>query len=282
MLLNIKYKNQYIITSKNTFKSIKNNSALIVLKNGLDSGASNTREPGYPREGHKLLSKNSVANERINTFPKANVQPSEDPILEIPLSEFKHILADLSLTYNLVAETIRDRGILRGRELSKMITEASNSLKATQSPVEKIILLNARTRRLLSKITEALKTRPSPEAGRVIRVCSKLQARAVQILDYLKNYGTDEPTGKRDISLDSQQARLIFKGADKEAVSRRDTIRAMRRAEALWPALTLAHRPNDGRQTMRLTIHREDLSCGPEMAYCSTWQRSKESVGLAL
>ena len=174
-----------------------------------------------------------------NTSPKADfVQPSE-PVLEIPLSEFKHILEDLTLTYNLVAETVRDGGILRGRELAKMTTDASNSLKATRSPIEKVILLNAHTRRLLSKITEALKSRPSQEGGRVIQVCTKVMARAVQIIDYLKTYGEGDPSGKRDVGLDSQQARLLFKGADKEGVSRRDTIRAMKRAEALWPALTL-------------------------------------------
>ena len=120
------------------------------------------------------------------------------------------------------------------------------------------------------------------ESGRVIQVCSKIQARAVQIIDYLKAYGNDEPTGKRDISLDSKQARLLFKGADKEAVSRRDTIRAMKKAEKLWPAMTCAHRPNDGRQTMRLIILQEYLGCGPEMGYSNLWQRSRENIGLSL
>jgi len=214
--------------------------------------------------------------------PEDNVQPSEYPVLEIPLDEFKAILSDLTTTYNLVAELVRGSAILRGRELARMTTEASNGIKATQSPVEKVLLLNAHTRRLITKIREALKSRPSPEGGRVIQVCSKIQARAIQILDYLRTYGEGEPTGKRDVGLDSQQARLIFKGADKEKVSRRDTIRAMKRAEALWPALTLAHRPNDGRQTMRLTIPREDLRDGPEMGYCDLWQRSRGSTGLAL
>ena len=106
-----------------------------------------------------------VANAGINSFgnqlPKTSVSLSEDPVLEIPLSEFKHILEDLTLTYNLIAGTVRDAGILRGRELARMTTETSNSVKATGSPVEKVILfLNAHTRRLLSKITEALKIRP--------------------------------------------------------------------------------------------------------------------------
>jgi hypothetical protein len=99
----------------------------------------------------------------------------------------------------------------------------------------------------------------------------------------VKTYGEDcELQGKRDVSLDSQQARLLFSGKSKERVSRRDTIRAMKRAEALWPSLTCAHRPNDGRQTMRLIIPREDLGCGPEMGYSDLWQRSDRSVALSL
>ena len=222
---------------------------------------------------------------KINTFgnkPKADFESPSAPILEIPLSEFQAILADLTLTYNAVAEMIRDSAILRGRELAKMTAEASNGLKVTGSPIEKVILLNAHTRRLLTKIRDALKSRPSQEGGKVIQVCTKIMARAVQIIDYLKTYGEGEPTGKRDIALDSQQARLIFKGADKEKVSRRDTIRAMKRAEALWPALMLTHRPNDGRMTMRLTIPREDVRDGPEIGYCTTWQRSRGSIGLSL
>ena len=228
----------------------------------------------------------NVAEHGIKTFrtndSKDQAPTSEDPILEIPLSEFKAILADLTTTYNMVAEMVRDSAILRGRELAKMTATAQSSLKATQSPTEKILLLNAHIRRLLTKVREDLKSRPSPEGGRVIQVCTKIQARAVQILDYLKTYGEGDPTGKRDVSLDSQQARLIFKGADKEKVSRRDTIRAMKRAEALWPAMTCAHRPNDGRQTMRLTIPREDLKDSPEIAYRTTWQRSERRIGLAL
>jgi hypothetical protein len=210
-----------------------------------------------------------------------NVSP-EDSIIEIPVSEFQGLLNELTTTYNMVVEMVRDSAILRGRELARMTTEASNSIKATGSPIEKVLLLNAHTRRLLAKVREALKTRPSPESGRVIQVCSKIMARAVQIIDFIKAYGNDEPDRKRDISLDSKEARLIFKGADKVTVSRRDTIRAMKRAEKLWSALQCDHRPNDGRMTMRLTISREDLSCGPEFGYRNSWQRSGENIGLCL
>ena len=45
------------------------------------------------------------------------------------------------LTYNQLAELVRDAGILRGRELARMLTRASDSLKATRSPIEKLMLV---------------------------------------------------------------------------------------------------------------------------------------------
>jgi hypothetical protein len=227
-----------------------------------------------------------IALAKINSFASKAEQngfvSTEDPILEIPVSEFQSLLKDLATTYNQIAEAVRDAGILRGRELARITEDNSRALKAEKSPTTKFLLLNAYIRQLLTKIREALKSRPE-DGGKVIQVCSKIMARAVQIIDYVKTYGEDcELQGKRDVSLDSQQARLLFSGKSKQRVSRRDTIRAMKKAEALWPALTCAHRPNDGRQTMRLTIPREDLVCGPEMGYCDLWQRSDRRVALSL
>jgi hypothetical protein len=212
---------------------------------------------------------------------QTNVSPGEH-VLEIPLSEFQGLLKELADTYNQIAETIRDAGILRGRELARLTEDNSKALKAERSPTSKFLLLNAYIRQLLTKIRGALKGRLSPETERVIQVCSKIMARAIQIIDYIKTYSEGAPTGKRDISLDSQQARLLFSGKSQEVVSRRDAIRAMRRAEKLWPALACGHRPNDGRMTMRLTISREDLECGPEMDYCSYWQRSNGRIAVSL
>jgi len=224
---------------------------------------------------------------QINTFgstsPKADFVPPDDPILEIPVSEFQGLLNELTTTYNLVAEMVRDSAILRGRELARMTTEASNSIKATGSPIDKVLLLNAHTRRLLTKIREALKSRPSPEVGRVVQVCSKIMARAIQIIDYVKNEIQDDSFKRKEISLDSQQARFLFSGKNPEKVSRRDTIRAMRTVEELCPAMTCDHRPNDGRQTMRLTAKVEDLKdTPPTIEYRDLWQRSDRRVALCL
>ena len=225
-----------------------------------------------------------IANARINTFgtsPKANIASPDDPILEIPLSEFQGLLEEMVLTHNQIAEMIRDAGALRGREISKMVTRTSDSLKATRSPMEKLQLLNAYIRQLLVKVREALKNRPE-EGGKVIQVLSKIQARAIQIVNYIKTTIQDDPLRRKEIALDSQQARILFSGACGEPVSRKETIRAMRRAEVLWPALNCGHRPNDGRQTTRLTAKVDELKEAPIMGYRDLWQRSDRRVALSL
>ena len=225
-----------------------------------------------------------IASAKINTFgpsPKAGFVPPDDPILEIHASELQSLLNEMVLTHNQIAEMIRDTGILRGRELSKIVTRASDSLKAARAPMEKLQLLNAYIRQLLTKIREALKSRPE-EGGKVIQVLSKIQARAIQIVDYIKTTVQDDPLRRKEIALDSQQARILFSGASGEPVSRKETIRAMRRAEAFWPALKCGHRPNDGRQTMRLTAKVEELKDVPIIGYRDLWQRSDKRVALSL
>jgi hypothetical protein len=181
-----------------------------------------------------------------------------------------------------MAEMVRDAGILRGRELARLTEDHTQALKAEKSPITKILMLNAYIRQLLIKVRDRLSSMPTPEKSKVVQVCSKIMARAIQIVNYIKTYGDDDPQGKRDVSLDSQGARLLFTGKTGEPVSRRDTIRAMKRAEALWPALKCGHRPNDGRQTMRLTIDRKDLGIVPEFGYCDTWQRSDRCVSISI
>jgi hypothetical protein len=57
----------------------------------------------------------------------------------------------------------------------------------------------------------------------------------------------------------------------------------MRTAEKLWPVMTCDHRPNDGRQTMRLTAKVEDLKDMPPIIdYRDLWQRSDRRVALCL
>jgi hypothetical protein len=212
--------------------------------------------------------------------PKADFVPPDDPILEIPTSELQSLLNEMVLTHNELAELVKESGILRGRELARLTEEHAGTLKAERSPLAKLLLLNAYIRQLLTKIREALKTRPQ-EGGKIVQVCSKIMARAVQIVDYIKTITQDDPK-RKEIALDSQQARILFSGAGGEHVSRKETIRAMKRAEVLWPALRCGHRPNDGRQTTRLTAKVEEMQNAPIMGYRDLWQRSERCVSLSV
>jgi hypothetical protein len=225
-----------------------------------------------------------VDTTQINTFglsPKADFVPPDDPILEIPLSEFQNILKDLVLIYNQMAEATRDAGIIRGRELARLTEDHSRALKAERSPITKLLRLNAYCKQLLTKIREALKNRPA-DGGKIIQVASKIQARAIQIVNYIKTTIQDDPLRRKEIALDSQQARILFSGAGGELVSRKETIRAMKRAEALWPALRCGHRPYDGRQTTRLTAMVEELQDCSILGHRGLWQRSDRRIALSL
>ena len=220
----------------------------------------------------------------INSLPshamQADFVPSEDPVLEIPASELQSLLNEMLLTHNELAELVRNSGILRGRELARLTEDHALALKAERSPTTKLMLLNAYIRQFLTKIRDSLKTRPQ-EDSKIVQVVSKIAARAIQIIEYVKAITQDDPK-RKEISLDSQQARILFSGAGGEPVSRRDTIRAMRRAEALWPSLQCGHRPNDGRQTMRITASVDELQDSPVMGYRDLWQRSGRNVSLSL
>ena len=202
----------------------------------------------------------------------------DDPILEIPASELELVLREATDFFNQTATLVEEAGILRGRELARWIARASASLKATGSPTEKFMLIFAYLRQLLAKLREVLKSRPR-EGGKIVQVVSKIQARAIQIIDYIKTTVEEAPK-RKEIALDSQQARILFSGAGGEPVSRKETIRAMRRAEVLWPALRCGHRPNDGRQTTRLIAKVEDLQDTPP--HCDQWQRSGRRIALSL
>lgn len=220
-----------------------------------------------------------LADARINSFGPS--PEADEPILEIPLSELEHLLKALAETYNQIAEVVRDAGILRGRELARVTANHTQALRAEKNPMFKLQLLNAYIRQHLNRIREALKARPTVGGGKVVQVVSKIAARAIQIIDHIKAVARDDPK-RKDISLDSSHARTLFSGADGEQVSRKETIRAMRRAEKLWPALECSHRPNDGRQTMRITARAEDVAYAPEVDHCFSWQRSSQSIGLSI
>ncbi len=178
--------------------------------------------------------------------------------VEIPLSELQGFFNELIHTFNALNDLLKDQGILRGRELAELNTRANQSVKATKSPVEKLLLLNAHIRQQISHVRKALQARPpasSTDQGVIRQAISKIQLRALAIVEHVKVLAE----GKEKIAFNSGQARDYLAGREGKPPSRRDTIRAFKRAEKICPALACDHTPNDGRQTTRLTAKAEDL-----------------------
>ncbi len=217
----------------------------------------------------------------MNTAIDQPFASSEDEqIVELPVSGLNLVLEDLASIYNNKVETLRKCGIMPGRELARVIESNTLSLRAEKDPMQKMLLLHAYIKQLDSRIYAALNTK-TLGAGKNINVTTKIKARALQIIDYVRVFIADDPK-RKEISLDSSQCRILFSGKDNSGkISRRDTIRAMQRAWQYWPDLRLEHRPNDGRQTMRLIGSIMDLSISPEFEYKdekpkgSIWQRSR-------
>lgn len=204
-----------------------------------------------------------LANARIKAFgsPKA----SDESILEIPAADLQGLLSEMVRTYNAIAEMVRDAGILRGRELARLTEHNNKALMAEKSPITQMLLLNAYARQHLNRIRDAMKAkRGGGTAGKIIQVVSKVEARAIKIIDYIKEKTVE---GQKEIAIDSKEARTLFL-AGGDHVSRKECIRSMKRAEKLLPALECNHRPNDPRQTMRLTGLVKDLDG------CNLWQQS--------
>jgi len=178
--------------------------------------------------------------------------------IEITVFELQGFFDELIQTYNPLNDLLKDQGILRGRELAELNNRVSQAVKAAKSPIEKLLILNAFVRQQISRVSKALQVRPpaSPSDQGVIRqAISKIQLRALAVVEHVKTIAE----GKEKVAFSSTQARDFLAGREGKAPSRRDTIRALRRAEKICPALVCGHTPGDGRQTMRLTARTEDL-----------------------
>jgi len=200
-----------------------------------------------------------------------------DEILEIPVSELQALFKDLIEVYDTLNEVLKDAGILRGRELAEINTKASSAVKAEKSPIGKLIILNAYIKQEIKHIHNALKTRPASaptEEGKIRQAITKIQLRASAIVEHVKTIAQ----GKKEVAFTSCQARDFLSGREGKPPSRRDTIRALKRAEKICPALACDRTPNDGRQTTRLTATVEDLKQSDIIKVerdCYTRQRSR-------
>ena len=201
---------------------------------------------------------------------------SEETI-EIPVSELQAFFEDMIQVYDTLNEVLKEAGILRGRELAEMNVKASRAVKQEKSPIGKLAILNAYIKQEIRHIHDALKARPPlapTEEGRIRQAVTKIQLRASAIVEHIKTIAQ----GKKEIAFSSCQARDFLSGREGKPPSRRDTIRALRRAERICPALGCNHTPNDGRQTVRLTAKVDDLKNSDIVEIernCDSRQRSR-------
>jgi hypothetical protein len=204
----------------------------------------------------------NVALAGINSFASGSGQnshaPPEEDIIEIPISQMQGFFDELIVTYNALNDLLKESSILRGRELAELNENAMRAIKSEKSPVGKLLLLNVFIRQQISHIRKALKAGSPASATdqRTIRqAISKIQLRALSIVEHIKSIAE----GKKEVALNSSHARQFLAGREGQEPSRRDTIRALRRAERICPALNCGHTPYDGRATIRLTAKVEDL-----------------------
>jgi hypothetical protein len=196
------------------------------------------------------MNDNKIANAGINSLLPSSQTDFET--IEIAVADFQNILSDLAATYNQVSEMLQKAGVLCGRDLARMAVKAQDSLKAAESPVEKILLWNMHFRKLLASTRNALLEQP--QAREVVRqAITKIQLRAEALIGHIKILAE----GKEKVALDSPHARAYLAGLEGQPVSRRDCIRALHRAERICPALECGH--VGGRAVTRLTATARDL-----------------------
>jgi hypothetical protein len=212
----------------------------------------------------------------IKPFPEA--QDSQMNILEIPVEEVQALLRELTGIYNLLAETISEEKLMGPRELAQATEKAMKSIKAEHHPISKLLLICAYIRQLFTHIRNGLKTRP-PARGDEMKAkpqaLTKIKLRALQLIDYVQL----KLQGKEKALVTSTEARTYLAGQEGKAPSRRDTLRAFKRATQIMPAIDLERVPNDLRETRRLALDKDSILSidpNPEVKTKSShWQRSK-------
>jgi hypothetical protein len=103
----------------------------------------------------------------------------------------------------------------------------------------------------------------------IIQASTKIKLRAMMLYEHVKTIAKGEDR-KKDFAFGSPDVRTFLAGKEGQAPSRRDAIRAMEKAESLFPALRCEHTPNDGRQTMRIIAKVDDLD------YCNIIEKDCE------
>jgi len=214
-----------------------------------------------------------IALARINTFgtsTKADFVPPDDLILEIPASELQALYNSSVALFNDFLDIIREERLLDKKESAEMLISTQNTIKNERSPIQKLILLNVFIQRAFKPIREAISRRPAAKATeKIIQASTKIKLRAMMLYEHVKTIAKGE-NRKKDFAFASPDVRTFLAGKEGQAPSRRDAIRAMEKAEALYPALRCEHTPNDGRATMRLIVKGDDLD------YCTIIKEDRE------
>jgi len=215
--------------------------------------------------------------ETIKPFASSEAQNSQMNTLEIPVDEVQAFLRELTGIYNLLAETISEEKIMGSRELAQTTEKAMKSIKAEHHPISKLMLICAYCRQLFTHIRNGLKTRPparGDEGKAKPEALTKIKLRALQLIDYVQL----KLQGKKAL-VTSTEARTYLAGQEGRAPSRRDTLRAFKRATQIMPAIDLERVPNDLRETRRLALDRDSIhSIDPDLEIktkSSHWQRSR-------
>ena len=220
-----------------------------------------------------------IASARINTFgpsPKADFVPPDDPILEIHASELQALYNSSVALFNDILDIAREERLQDKKDSAELLINAQNTIKNEKSPIQKLILLNVFIQKAFKPIRVAISQRPAANATeKIIQASTKIKLRAMMLFEHVKTIAKSE-NRKKDFVFGSPDVRTFLAGKEGQAPSRRDAIRAMEKAESLFPALRCEHTPNDGRQTMRIIAKIDDLDNSNIIeADCerSKWQR---------
>jgi len=209
----------------------------------------------------------------INSLPsharQAYIVPPDD-ILEIPLSELQGLSTALVDLFNDILNLDREERLLEKKEASELLISAQHSIQNEKSPIQKLLILIAYVKRAFKPVKDAISRRPAANAAeRIIQASTKIKLRAVMLYEHVKTIAKGE-NRKKDFAFSSPDVRTFLAGKEGQAPSRRDAIRAMEKAEHLFPALRCEHTPDDGRATMRLITKVDDLD------YCTIIKEDRE------
>jgi len=203
---------------------------------------------------------NTKLLEGIKSFASAEERDSQSIILEISLGDFQALMRDTIEVYNLLAEVIRSQKILQQKEIAKLTADNMKKLQQEIDPIARFFMLHAFIKQLIRHVAEGFKARP-PAVGSgdqaKPRAITKILLRAEAIVGRVKEIASQV---KKEVSFTSSQAKEYIAGMEGAQPSRRDTLRALRRASQICPALDFAAVPGDLRGTKRLILDKTDFA----------------------